>query len=60
MVTVQRMSLAVALHEWIKYRERIERDEWKYFTDSGQLASMRELLRGIQAGEIVDLVGDCT
>lgn len=35
MVSIQRMTLAVALHEWIKDRERIEREQWKYTGDSG-------------------------
>jgi hypothetical protein len=60
MVSIQRMTLAVALHEWIKDRERIEREQWKYTMDSGQLAAIRELLRGVQAGEIVSLEGECT
>lgn len=60
MVTIQRMTLAVALHEWIKDRERIEREQWKYFADSGQLAAIRELLRGLQEGEIISLQGECT
>jgi hypothetical protein len=60
MVTINRMTLAVALHEWIKDRQLIEREVWGYTMDSGQLASIRELLRGLQEGEYVDLVGECT
>jgi hypothetical protein len=60
MITVQRMNLAIALHEWINERERIEREQWKYTMDSGHLGGMRELLQALQTGEHVEFIGECT
>lgn len=49
-VSVHRDTMIVALTEYIGNREKMEREEWHYTTDSCHLATMREMLDVLKKG----------
>ena len=56
MVRVQRSVLASALYHFIQTRERQEQQAG-YTGDSIMVASLREVLDGLKAGEQIEVIG---
>lgn len=54
-----RSTMAIILYEWVKQREKYEREELNYTRDSGILAAGRQLLAEVRTADgHVDLYGD--
>lgn len=58
MVTIQRSTLASALYEYIRIREKQEK-EHRYTRDSGYLHALREFAEGVRNNELVSVEGVC-
>lgn len=58
MVAIQRSTLASALYEYIRIREKQEK-EHGYTSDSGYLRALREFAEGVRNNEWVSIEGAC-
>lgn len=58
MVTIDRFDLASAIRQQIKAQEHMERVVLGYTRDSMYTTTLREVLAGLERGEMLNIVGD--
>lgn len=55
---IQRTTLATALYDYIREREKVERS-WGYTGDSAYVASLRSFVEALRTNQPVEIVGVC-